>query len=141
MRRLLRKVLTAASFVGIGTMLDSLFQPLTIGPVELPCRIVSSSHQTTLVENHLPTADFVAYRGAFCQYKTVAADGLIRIPDSLPTRVAALAEPMAITLHALRLADVRPDDRVLVISAALRRIAARRAALIESRQAPTQAAS
>ena len=33
------------------------------------------------------TADFVGYRGAFCQYKTVAADGLIRIPDSLPTRV------------------------------------------------------
>jgi 2-desacetyl-2-hydroxyethyl bacteriochlorophyllide A dehydrogenase len=63
------------------------------------------------------TPDFVGYRGAFCQYKTVAADGLIRIPDSLPTRVAALAEPMAITLHALRLADVRPDDRVLVTGA------------------------
>jgi 2-desacetyl-2-hydroxyethyl bacteriochlorophyllide A dehydrogenase len=62
-------------------------------------------------------ADFVGYRGAFCQYKTVAADGLIRIPDSLPTRVAALAEPMAITLHALRLADVGPDDRVLVTGA------------------------
>jgi 2-desacetyl-2-hydroxyethyl bacteriochlorophyllide A dehydrogenase len=64
-----------------------------------------------------PTADFVGYRGAFCQYKSVAADGLIRIPDSLPTRVAALAEPMAITLHALRLADVGPDDRVLVTGA------------------------
>ena len=60
------------------------------------------------------TADFVGYRGAFCQYKTVSADGLIRIPDALPTRVAALAEPMAITLHALRLADVGSDDRVLV---------------------------
>jgi 2-desacetyl-2-hydroxyethyl bacteriochlorophyllide A dehydrogenase len=47
----------------------------------------------------------------------VAADRLIRIPDSLPTRVAALAEPMAITLHALRLADVAPDDRVLVTGA------------------------
>jgi 2-desacetyl-2-hydroxyethyl bacteriochlorophyllide A dehydrogenase len=63
------------------------------------------------------TADFVGYRGAFCQYKTVASDGLIRIPDSLPTRVAALAEPMAITLHALRLSDVGPDDRVLVTGA------------------------
>ena len=62
-------------------------------------------------------ADFAGYRGAFCQYKTVAAEGLIRIPDSLPTRVAALAEPMAITLHALRLADVGPDDRVLVTGA------------------------
>ncbi len=61
--------------------------------------------------------DFVGYRGAFCQYKAVAADSLIRIPDSLSTRVAALAEPMAITLHALRLADVHPDDRVLVTGA------------------------
>ena len=66
---------------------------------------------------HRTAADFVGYRGAFCQYKTVAADGLIRIPDSHSTRVAALAEPLAIILHALRLADVSPDDRVLVTGA------------------------
>lgn len=30
----------------------------------LSCRIVSTSHQTTLVEDHLPTDDFVAYQGA-----------------------------------------------------------------------------
>ncbi len=62
-------------------------------------------------------ADFVGYRGAFCQYKTVSADSLIRIPDSLSTRVAALAEPTAVTLHAIRLADVHRDDRVLVTGA------------------------
>ena len=62
-------------------------------------------------------ASYLGYRGAFCRYKTVAADGLIRIPDSLPTRVAALAEPTAITLHAVRLAGVGPDDRVLVTGA------------------------
>lgn len=61
--------------------------------------------------------DFVGYRGAFCEYKSVAADSLIRIPDSLPTRVAALAEPMAITLHAVRLAGVEREDRVLVTGA------------------------
>lgn len=61
-----------------------------------------------------PTPDFVGYRGAFCEYKVAAADSLIRIPGALPTRVAALTEPVAITLHALRLADVRPGDRVLV---------------------------
>jgi (R,R)-butanediol dehydrogenase / meso-butanediol dehydrogenase / diacetyl reductase len=63
------------------------------------------------------SADFVGYRGAFCQYKTVAADGLVRIPEALATRSAALAEPTAITLHALRLADVRSEDRVLVTGA------------------------
>jgi 2-desacetyl-2-hydroxyethyl bacteriochlorophyllide A dehydrogenase len=63
------------------------------------------------------SAAFFSYRGAFCRYKTVAADGLIRIPDALPTRVAALAEPMAIALHALRIGAVGPDDRVLVTGA------------------------
>ena len=77
-----------------------------------PCR----RGRPSVCLNRAP-ADFVGYRGAFCQYKTVAADGLIRIPDSLPTRVAALAEPMAITLHALRLSQVRSDDRVLVTGA------------------------
>ena len=63
------------------------------------------------------SVDYLGYRGAFCRYKTVAVDGLIRIPDSLPTRVAALAEPTAIALHAVRLAGVGPDDRVLVTGA------------------------
>jgi len=62
-------------------------------------------------------ADYLGYRGAFCTYKTVAADGLIRLPDALPTRVAALAEPTAIALHAVGLADVGPGDRVLVTGA------------------------
>lgn len=44
--------------------LDALFTPLNIGPVELPCRIISTSHQTTMVRDHLPTKDFVAYQEA-----------------------------------------------------------------------------
>jgi len=62
-------------------------------------------------------ANYLGYRGAFCQYMTVAANGLIRIPHSLPTRVAALAEPTAIALHAVRVGGVGPDDRVLVTGA------------------------
>jgi 2,4-dienoyl-CoA reductase-like NADH-dependent reductase (Old Yellow Enzyme family)/thioredoxin reductase len=44
--------------------LEHLFRPLGIGPVEIPCRVVSASHQTTLVHDHLPTDDFVAYQAA-----------------------------------------------------------------------------
>jgi 2,4-dienoyl-CoA reductase-like NADH-dependent reductase (Old Yellow Enzyme family)/thioredoxin reductase len=40
---------------------EHLFQPLAIGSTELPNRIVSTSHQTNLVRDHLPTEDFVAY--------------------------------------------------------------------------------
>ncbi len=44
--------------------LEHLFSPLALGPVELPNRIVSTAHQTTLVHDHLPTDDFVAYHEA-----------------------------------------------------------------------------
>jgi 2,4-dienoyl-CoA reductase-like NADH-dependent reductase (Old Yellow Enzyme family)/thioredoxin reductase len=47
--------------------LDHLFRPLAVGPVELPNRIVSTAHQTTLVRDHLPTDDFVAYHVARAQ--------------------------------------------------------------------------
>ena len=77
-----------------------------------PCR----RGRPSVCLNRAP-ASFTGYRGAFCRYKTVSADSLIRIPDSLPTRVAALTEPTAITLHALRLAGVGADDRVLVTGA------------------------
>jgi 2,4-dienoyl-CoA reductase-like NADH-dependent reductase (Old Yellow Enzyme family)/thioredoxin reductase len=45
-------------------VLSNLFSPLQLGPVELPNRIVSTAHQTTLVADHLPTDDFVAYHEA-----------------------------------------------------------------------------
>ncbi len=45
-------------------MLERLFSPLRMGPVELPNRIVSTAHQTTLVDEGLPTHDFVAYHEA-----------------------------------------------------------------------------
>ncbi|MGN6379472.1 MAG: FAD-dependent oxidoreductase [Gaiellales bacterium] len=45
-------------------MLDTLFSQLGLGPVEIPNRIVSTSHQTSLVEDHLPTDDLIAYHAA-----------------------------------------------------------------------------
>ena len=45
-------------------MAHRLFSPLALGPVELRNRIVSTAHQTTLVHEHLPTDDFVAYHEA-----------------------------------------------------------------------------
>jgi 2,4-dienoyl-CoA reductase-like NADH-dependent reductase (Old Yellow Enzyme family) len=41
-----------------------LLSPLAIGPVTVRNRIVSTSHQTTLVADHLPTDEFVAYQEA-----------------------------------------------------------------------------
>jgi 2,4-dienoyl-CoA reductase-like NADH-dependent reductase (Old Yellow Enzyme family)/thioredoxin reductase len=45
-------------------VLDHLFSPLRLGPLTIPNRIVSTSHQTSLVHDHLPTADLIAYHEA-----------------------------------------------------------------------------
>jgi 2,4-dienoyl-CoA reductase-like NADH-dependent reductase (Old Yellow Enzyme family)/thioredoxin reductase len=42
----------------------NLLSPLRLGPAELQNRIVSTAHQTTLIRDHLPTGDFVAYHEA-----------------------------------------------------------------------------
>lgn len=57
------------------------------------------------------------HRGAFAQYTTVSADRLLRIPDSLSTRDAALTEPTAVAIHAVTLSGVTPEDCVLVTGA------------------------
>src|SRR3990172_9878258 len=44
--------------------LPHLFSPLRLGPVELENRVVSTAHQTTLVRDHLPTDELVAYHRA-----------------------------------------------------------------------------
>jgi 2,4-dienoyl-CoA reductase-like NADH-dependent reductase (Old Yellow Enzyme family) len=41
-----------------------LFSPVDLGPVRLRNRVVSTSHQTGLVQDHVPTADLVAYHAA-----------------------------------------------------------------------------
>jgi len=41
-----------------------LLTPVDLGPVRLRNRVVSTSHQTGLVHEHLPTADMVAYHAA-----------------------------------------------------------------------------
>ena len=53
-------------------------------------------------------------RGAFCRYKVVPQSRLLRVPESLSTRAAALTEPTAIAIHTVNLSGVTPDDRVLV---------------------------
>jgi L-iditol 2-dehydrogenase len=61
--------------------------------------------------------DHLGFRGAFCRYVTVGAERLLRIPDALSTRAAALTEPTAIAIHSVNLAGVTPADRVLVTGA------------------------
>jgi threonine dehydrogenase-like Zn-dependent dehydrogenase len=55
--------------------------------------------------------------GGFADYITVPARRLYRIPADLPFNLAALAEPVAVAVHGLRMGHFRPDSRVLVLGA------------------------
>ena len=63
MRLTVRPVTLPAGSIG-RVPLDRLFSPLRLGPVELRNRVVSTSHQTSLVHDHLPTDDLIAYHRA-----------------------------------------------------------------------------
>lgn len=56
-------------------------------------------------------------RGAFARYIKVDQRGLLRVPDGLSLREAALAEPLAVALHGITNSGVRPGERVLVTGA------------------------
>ncbi|MFV8819854.1 zinc-dependent alcohol dehydrogenase [Haliea sp. E17] len=56
--------------------------------------------------------------GAFTDKLLVAdarvGDSLLPIPDDLPYAIAALAEPLAVALHGVNRAEVKPGDKVVV---------------------------
>jgi len=69
--------------------------------------------------------------GGFAEYVRAPADALFPLPPAVDDEVGALTEPLAVTVHAVRLAGVRLGDRVLVLGAGtigLLSVAAARAA-------------
>jgi L-iditol 2-dehydrogenase len=52
--------------------------------------------------------------GAFAEYVRQPATELLRPPDNVSARHAALTEPLAVSLHALTRAGARPGQRLLV---------------------------
>lgn len=55
--------------------------------------------------------------GGYAEYTAAAASALFRIPDHLSDEEAALAEPLAVALHAVRLSGIKIGDGVLVMGA------------------------
>ena len=52
--------------------------------------------------------------GAFAEYVRVPVWNLVPIPDELPFDVAAMTEPCAVALHALRRAQIEVGDNVVI---------------------------
>lgn len=55
--------------------------------------------------------------GGFAEYVTTGCRETILLPDALDLQTAALVEPLAVAIHAVRIADVKAGSRVLVIGA------------------------
>jgi 2,4-dienoyl-CoA reductase-like NADH-dependent reductase (Old Yellow Enzyme family)/thioredoxin reductase len=72
-------------------VLEHLLSPLALGPVELPNRVVSTAHQTTLVHDHMPTDEFVAYH----QARALGGTGMIVL------EATAVHESGRLTAHTL----------------------------------------
>lgn len=57
----------------------------------------------------------VTREGAFAAYVRVPARNCVPIPSGVDPQVAALAEPLSVSLEAVRTGGVKPGDRVLVL--------------------------
>jgi (R,R)-butanediol dehydrogenase/meso-butanediol dehydrogenase/diacetyl reductase len=54
------------------------------------------------------------WQGAFADYMRVPQGELLRLPDGVTLREAALTEPLTVALHGITLAAVQPGERVLI---------------------------
>jgi 2-desacetyl-2-hydroxyethyl bacteriochlorophyllide A dehydrogenase len=61
-----------------------------------------------------PAAGVDPFQGAFAEFVRVPGDQLVRLPEDLPLREAALAEPLAVALHAITLSRIESGSRALV---------------------------
>jgi threonine dehydrogenase-like Zn-dependent dehydrogenase len=64
-----------------------------------------------------PVGEGDGFQGAFADYVKVHDGGLLRVPDGLSLRHAALTEPLAVALHGITRSGVQPGQRALVTGA------------------------
>lgn len=57
----------------------------------------------------------ITFHGAFAEFMVAPARGLYRLPDAVSDRQAALVDPLATALHAVRRSSLKPGDRVLIL--------------------------
>ncbi len=55
--------------------------------------------------------------GGFAEFVTTGSRETLLLPDNLDLQTAALVEPLAVGIHAVRVADIKAGSRILVIGA------------------------
>jgi (R,R)-butanediol dehydrogenase/meso-butanediol dehydrogenase/diacetyl reductase len=79
------------------------------------CRPCAAGRPSLCVRHR--SGDLDGFQGAFAQFTRVAASRLVRVPEGLALREAALCEPLAVALHGIQVSRVRPGQRALVAGA------------------------
>ncbi len=78
------------------------------------CLACVSGHFFECQDKKVPGVDAP---GGFAEYVATGARETIRLPDELDLETAALVEPLAVGIHAVRVADLKAGSRVMVIGA------------------------
>jgi len=96
---------------------DSSFAPgdrVTVKPL-IPCR--QCRYCEIGAYGQCTAYDYVGSRsdGAFAEYVRVPSRNLLHVPDGVSLASAALTEPAAVALHALRQGGVQPGDVVAIL--------------------------
>src|SRR5580700_3566116 len=79
------------------------------------CRRCREGKPSQCENRHSMTSDH--NDGAFAEYIVARAAGVLRLPEGLDPRHAALAEPLSVALHGITRSGVGPGDSVMVFGA------------------------
>ncbi|WP_152655611.1 zinc-binding dehydrogenase [Oceanobacillus sp. CFH 90083] len=55
------------------------------------------------------------WEGAFAEYITVPASTIYKLPEDVPYKVSVLAEPLAVGVHAVQVAEIEKGDKVAIL--------------------------
>jgi len=81
------------------------------------CEMCRTGHPSLCTDRGTPGMGDGGHQGAFARYIRCAEGEILRIPDGLSLRDAALAEPLAVALHGITNSGIVPGERALVLGA------------------------
>jgi len=99
-----------------GTGAGLVGRPVTVFPL-IPCRKCAACEAGAFAQ--CADYDYLGSRsdGAFAEYVRVPEWNLVPLPDGVTFEEAAMTEPCAVALHAVRQAAIEPGDTVLITGA------------------------
>ena len=79
----------------------------------LKCEYCRTGHYNVCPDMVFPGGP--PHDGAFCEYKTVHAAFCFPVPDSVSAAEAAMIEPLAVAVHTVELADIKPGETAAIL--------------------------